>query len=363
MKCIILYNLCSDKDWPEVRKYLSSNAAEEEKKSKIMYRNDYGTFLHIAVYRDAPDDIIKTCLEIGGKELVMKVDTGNRTALHDACIHGASYYIINMLINVGGKDLVMAKDNIGYTALHHLCRRITRHTKVAEIIKLILQVGDANLILSAKNHAGNTPLEIATKEGASKKVKTLLTVQSTTPVADIQMEAAHAQEPLEESNRRAADLEATVKTQRSKIADLSNEKDGMEKECIDRVDKLTRKLAKQQAELQLLKNSSSDDEVGRKRKHTNEEHKEGEGTVFQSQSQSSSGRRVENAANISSVASNTNQAEDDDAAMIAGQLEQYNMLMSQYNMLMSRYMATRRELRSAKAQNVELKQEIDDLAI
>jgi hypothetical protein len=53
-----------------------------------------------------------------------------------------------------------------------------------------------------------------------------------------------------------------------------------------------------------------------------------------------------------------NQAEvnDDDAAIIAGQLDQYNMLMS-------RHMATRRELRSAKAQIVELKQKIDDLVI
>jgi len=32
-------------------------------------------------------------------------------------------------------------------------------------------------------------------------------------------------------------------------------------------------------------------------------------------------------------------------------------------MLMSRYMAVRRELRSANARNIELKQEIDDLAI
>jgi hypothetical protein len=31
-----LFSLCIDKDWPEVRKYLSSDAAEEEKKSNIM---------------------------------------------------------------------------------------------------------------------------------------------------------------------------------------------------------------------------------------------------------------------------------------------------------------------------------------
>jgi len=265
-----LYALCDGMQWPEVRKYVSSDAAEEDKKRNIMYCcYDYGqTCLHLACDRGAPDDIIKSMLDIGEKELVMMTDIDAQTALHSACYSGASYYIINMLIEVGGKDLVMAKSKKGdTTALYYLCRFIKRHDKVAEKVKLILLIGDANLLLSAKNDDGQTPLKIATDKGASNIIKKLLI-----------------------------------------------------------------------------------------------QHEGGEGTVVQSQPQSSKRRRVENAANISSVALNTNQAEDDDAAMIAGQLEQYNMLMSQYNMLMSRYMATRKELRSAKAQNVELKQEIDDLA-
>jgi hypothetical protein len=374
-----------------VRKYLSSDAAEEDKKRNIMCRDLIVTCLHLAWYRDPPDNIIKAMIDIGGKELVIKIDINDRTALHWACYNGASYNIIRMLIEVGGKDLVMAKNDNGNTALHDLCWFIEGHTKVAEKVKLILQVGDANLLLSAKNLVGKTPLKLATEEGASNIIKKLLTVQSTTnftrsnsstsaiivpadnrtpitqsnqeqdaPVAGIQMmkqeegEAANAQELLEESNRRAADLEATVETQRSKIADLLNEKDDIEKECVDKVDKLTRELLKQQAELQLLKDSSSDVEVGRmKRKHTNEEHGEGEGTpVVQSQSQSSKRSKGENATNISSVSLDINQAEDEDAAVIAG-----------YNMLMRQHMATRRELRNAKARNVELIQEVDDLAI
>jgi hypothetical protein len=59
--------------------------------------------------------------------------------------------------------------------------------------------------------------------------------------------------------------------------------------------------------------------------------------------------KVENAADTSSVTLNRNQAEDDDDDLV--------------NMLMSRHMALRKELRSAKAQIVELKQEIADLAI
>jgi|EP00979_Chaetoceros_neogracilis_P018989 hypothetical protein len=82
-----------------------------------------------------------------------------------------------MLIEVGGKDLVMAKNDGGNTALHWLCRFIKKLTKAAEIINNILQVGDNNLLLATKNKAGQTPLEIATDNGASKEIQKLLTVQ------------------------------------------------------------------------------------------------------------------------------------------------------------------------------------------
>eukprot|EP00979_Chaetoceros_neogracilis_P010802 scaffold2603_cov164-Chaetoceros_neogracile.AAC.1 len=176
-----LYTLCIDKEWSEVRNYLSSDAAEVEKRSNIMYYNHYGTCLHVACYRDAPDDIIRTMIDIGEKDLVMRIDKANRTALHSACCcDGASRrYIIKILIEVGGEDLVMANSENGNTALHWLCYNIKRHTKAAKKIKLILQGGDANLLLSAKNHAGNTPLEIATDQGASNIIKELLTVRFT----------------------------------------------------------------------------------------------------------------------------------------------------------------------------------------
>jgi|AntRauTorckE5430_2_1112549.scaffolds.fasta_scaffold06957_2 hypothetical protein len=173
-----LFRLCYDKKWSEVRKYLSSGATEVEKKSNIMmYRGDNGTSLHLACCRSAPDDIVKAMLDIGGKELVMMIDDDDSTVLNDACMSGASYNIIKMLIEAGGKDLVMAKDDDGSTALHDLCWHITRHTKVAEKIKLMLQVGDDNLLLSTKDHFRQTPLEIVTDQGASNQIKKLLTVQ------------------------------------------------------------------------------------------------------------------------------------------------------------------------------------------
>ena len=258
MKGINLFRLCNDKEWSEVRKYLSSDAAEKEKNKIIQYvpqvlthSSEDGSCLHLACCHGAPDDIIKAMLDIGGMELVVKIDLYDRTALHFACIEGASYNIIRMLIEVGGKDLVMAKDDNGDTVLHNLCWYIKSHTKVYEKIKLILQAGDDTLLLSAKNIVGQTPLEIATEVGASNIIKKLLAVQQM--MKKEEGEAARARELLEESNRRAADLKATVETLRLKIADLLNEKDEIEKECMDKIDKLTRKLSKQQTEMQLLK--------------------------------------------------------------------------------------------------------------
>eukprot|EP00979_Chaetoceros_neogracilis_P001297 scaffold226_cov224-Chaetoceros_neogracile.AAC.1 len=89
-----LFQSCDDKEWPEVRKYLSSDAAEEKKKSNIMFHSDNGkTSLHLACYRGAPDDITKAMIDIGGKEVVMDINFVGDTALHYACIYGASYNI------------------------------------------------------------------------------------------------------------------------------------------------------------------------------------------------------------------------------------------------------------------------------
>jgi hypothetical protein len=348
MKDCNLLQLCDDKEWPEVREYLSSDAAEEEKKSNIMYHNGYGrTCLHRACCRGAPDDIIKAMIDIGGKELVMKT-INDRTVLHFACNNGVSYYIIKMLMDVGGKDLVMAKDSYGETALHDLCRWIEELTKVAEKIKLILQVGDDNLLLSTMNLRGQTPLEIATDKGASKKIKKLLTVQSTTSSARsndcssasiVPTDNVSNSTPITQLNQE----QDTTQSSFTNNDDLSSAK--------DEIKKLTQICSQQKEELQLLRDSANGE--GTKRKRSNED-----GSVSISQSQSSKRNKVENAANTLSVTLNSHQAEDgdDDAAMITGQLDQYTMLMS-------RYMAVRRELRSANARNAELKQEIDDLAI
>jgi len=416
MKDCNLFRLCNAKKWPEVREYLSSDAAEEEKRSNIMYRNRCGTCFHRACYHGAPRDIIKAMLDIGGRELIMKIDDDDSTVLNDACIIGASFNLIEILINVGGKDLVMAKDKYGETALYNLCRRIKRHTKAAEKIMLILQVGDANLLLSAKNHhAGETPLEIATGNGAANFIKKLLTVQkmdldkkveapgaeisrlveqkekgekdnkywkdkaenymqicsqykaklqemkdkASAPVADIPMikqeegEAAHSNE-LEESNKKIADLVATVEAQRVTIVALSNEKDDIEKECRDEADKLTQMCSQRREELQLLIDFRNAE--GTKRKYSVEEHQKEEGSVAvsQSQSQSSKRSRLESMDDTALVASDRKPPKGGRLEMITRQLLNER---EQHSKLIQQLLDAWKELEDVKARNVQMEED------
>ena len=59
-----------------------------------------------------------------------------------------------------------------------MCNYIKDHTKVADKIKPLLKVGDANALLSTKNNCGKTPLQITAEEDASNEIKNLLTPQS-----------------------------------------------------------------------------------------------------------------------------------------------------------------------------------------
>ena len=60
-----LFELCYCMKWTEVRKYLPSDAAEEEKKSNTMCRSDDGAYLHLACCHDAPNDVVKAMIDIG----------------------------------------------------------------------------------------------------------------------------------------------------------------------------------------------------------------------------------------------------------------------------------------------------------
>jgi len=317
-----LYNLCYYKKWDEIRKFLDSdsNNKKEKKLQFVCYQGGRGngyTCLHEACYNGAPADIIKSLLDIGGKDLVMMTTNGKSTALHTACYFGASFDVMKLLIDVGGKELVVAKNWIGNTALHLLCRHINNHDNAANKIKLMLQVAGTEKILTVKNDNGNTPLDIATAKGGSDEIKTLLQprtikndpananddASNLVPPADDHDNDTTATEIqdqlLQAAKQRNADLETQIESQktehRNTIANLESQKTehqktiaDLETEIVflseqnakqdkdntdwkDRVDNLTSICSERKVELQKLKDSTRVSLVNAKRERDDKE--------------------------------------------------------------------------------------------
>jgi hypothetical protein len=166
-------------------------------------------------------------------------------------------------------------------------------------------------------------------------------------------EAAHSNE-LEESNKKIADLVATVEAQRVKIVALSNEKDDIEKEYRDEVDKVTQMCSQRREEMQLLIDFRNGE--GTKRKYSVEEHQEEEGSVAvsQSQSQSSKRSRLDNTTDTALVASDKKEPEDGRLEMITCQLLNEK---EQHSKLIQQLLDAWKELKDAKARNVQLEED------
>eukprot|EP00979_Chaetoceros_neogracilis_P014429 scaffold4640_cov283-Chaetoceros_neogracile.AAC.6 len=243
------------------------------------------------------------------------------------------------------------------------------------------------------------------EEGASKRIKKLLTLQSTTnsttnnnsPSANIvpadnstpiiqsnqeqdttqssstnndpkipsrglgidqnhQSQLKEATEKAKTKDKKIADLVATVEAQRVTIVALSNEKDDIEKECRDEVDKLTQMCSQRREELQLLRDFRN--EEGSKRKYSVEEHLTEEGSVVvsqsQSQSQSSKRSRLESTADTALVASDRKQPKDGRLEMITCQLLNEK---EQHSKLIQQLLDAWKELEDVKARNVQLEED------
>ena len=259
-----LRNLCSWEKWWEVREFLFSDASSKDKKRQQIFHcreeqvNDDGdgfsTCLHYACKYGAPEGIIDSMIDIGGKELVMMHDVlyddcgqsisgKGGTALHCACSSyehdgSASFDVIELLIDVGGKELVMTKDGNGYTALHELCDSIIyTQNNAARIIKFMREVAGTGTILTKKNNKGQTPLDIVTNDKYSDEIKALLQPRIKNDPSNARNDSSNLvpaddrvnnttctctaitaitrtlQDQLKAANQKVADLNNTIETQ------------------------------------------------------------------------------------------------------------------------------------------------------
>ena len=86
-----LYFLCDDKKWDEVQAILDSESISNEiKREVVCYQGSVHEFngwriLHRACCNKPPPKIIKSLLDVRGKQLVLMTSNGKLTAVHNAC--------------------------------------------------------------------------------------------------------------------------------------------------------------------------------------------------------------------------------------------------------------------------------------
>lgn len=101
-------------------------------------------------------DFIQLLIDVGGKDLVCRVDDSQRTALHWACDKLTPYpEVIGLLIKAGGKELLTKTDKDHNTALHQLCLQQPSH----EVIKLLIRAGGKD-VCRARNSRGEIALHL-----------------------------------------------------------------------------------------------------------------------------------------------------------------------------------------------------------
>lgn len=75
----------------------------------------------LALIHNKSEEVIFKLMELGGRELIMKMDSNGKNILHFACINkNISLDAISKFIQIGGRELVMMTDKHQKTALR-LC--------------------------------------------------------------------------------------------------------------------------------------------------------------------------------------------------------------------------------------------------
>eukprot|EP00551_Chaetoceros_affinis_P007999 CAMPEP_0203681384 /NCGR_PEP_ID=MMETSP0090-20130426/42563_1 /ASSEMBLY_ACC=CAM_ASM_001088 /TAXON_ID=426623 /ORGANISM="Chaetoceros affinis, Strain CCMP159" /LENGTH=705 /DNA_ID=CAMNT_0050549847 /DNA_START=89 /DNA_END=2203 /DNA_ORIENTATION=+ len=99
--------------------------------------------------------LVSKMIKVGGKKLVLQLNSTNSTVLHYACFNKAPLEIIALLVEAAGNDALEIQNNLGSTPLHDAC---FRQAPVEVIRYLVKQGGDQ--ILLKENEVRMTPLEV-----------------------------------------------------------------------------------------------------------------------------------------------------------------------------------------------------------
>ena len=157
----LLYSLTdSDDDILEFIQELEFQLTREEQIKMVMetcpcygelyhhYRTTCTT-LQLALWENKSEAVIFKLMEIGGKELMMKMDSDNKSTLSYACgSRIKSFEVISKLIEVGGKEMVISKDDLfNRTALYFAFEDTNIASLDKRIISKLIEIGGKELVL------------------------------------------------------------------------------------------------------------------------------------------------------------------------------------------------------------------------
>jgi hypothetical protein len=111
-----LYHKINCKEWDEVSSFLKHPDIDIEIKRMAVLKTDvmwYENSFHRACTRKAPFDVVKTIIDIGGRELVLQTKYAKFNTLHFACDTDSSVDVVNLLMHVGGKELLAGTNSNG----------------------------------------------------------------------------------------------------------------------------------------------------------------------------------------------------------------------------------------------------------
>jgi hypothetical protein len=146
------------KGWDEAIEFLNnSRMITPENKKAAVDQKEYrvwSTLMNAAW--GSKLSFIKQLYNIGGKDLIMAIDTNESTILHYCCCPDEpSLDRVMFLVEKGGKELMLIQEKKGATALHNACDIDNPNL---ELVQFLIEKGGRQLLMM-QNNAGKTALD------------------------------------------------------------------------------------------------------------------------------------------------------------------------------------------------------------
>jgi ankyrin repeat protein len=150
-----LHRACFMKQSLDVIRHIVDVAGKEILYSVDATGDPFGTPLQIALYFNAPHEVIKYLVDMGGCKVLNMRSKSSETPLMTACKKNLPTEIIQCMLAIEGEDIIQTIDCNWETPLHHACKASN-----LEVVKCLVDKGGVDSVL-ATTKKFQTPLHNA----------------------------------------------------------------------------------------------------------------------------------------------------------------------------------------------------------